>query len=688
MSSPAEEIAADYRAALEDLFTNTAAQIGTLTAVAKDNIEHAQAISAALTAHIKKAPPARKLPALYVLDSLLKNIRSPYTVYLASNLHETFMLAYSQVDPTVRPKMEVMLGTWRKPVIGSHDPEPVLPLSATQSIVDALTRFKAATAQRPSQAALRAPSIVQAQAVHYRNTPTPPHAFPYQQPPPIHYRQPTPTPQAQYQPQQYYQQPPQPTPTPHYPAYPPQNHTPVQQNFPQLPFPQQNGHLPVRPHVDVRKLHTDIDDLTTDAKIDCMTHPMDQSKTKKLETLQSLKALLDSGTLVDQDIREVRTTIDKEMEKRNAEKLAASHIRQAPTPQPPYQPPPQWQPPNIYQQQPQFPPVPTPQQYQPPAQAQPQQYQQPPTQALPSFAGTNLADLLRHAQNKSAAQNVPTPVPPYAVPASSTPTLSNAQPAPANGVMSFLDQFRASGLLSKIPTPVPGPPPTVPYIQPMDDVPFTSVSIKIPRPHLVLKFIHEKPNQCSTCGRRFTSDDTGKAKKEKHLDWHFKTKTRSLEAEQRGQNRSWYVDEHEWIISKEYEDDLGMEDPAAATNGTTPANAVKKEVDYVRTPSDPAYRNAVCPIDQEPFKSEWSGEIQDFIWRDAVKVGDRYYHASCYKEAMKTKEVAPTVRAGTPLAGAGLGHKRTATPDSVLGKRKAEDDEPSSASKSRLKIEA
>lgn len=54
MSSPAEEIAADYRAALEDLFTNTAAQIGTLTAVAKDNIEHAQAISAALTAHIKK----------------------------------------------------------------------------------------------------------------------------------------------------------------------------------------------------------------------------------------------------------------------------------------------------------------------------------------------------------------------------------------------------------------------------------------------------------------------------------------------------------------------------------------------------------------------------------------------------------------------------------------------------------
>lgn len=274
-------------------------------------------------------------------------------------------------------------------------------------------------------------------------------------------------------------------------------------------------------------------------------------------------------------------------------------------------------------------------------------------------------------------------------PAVSTPTLSAAVPAPTNGTMSLLDQLRSSGILSKVATPLQGTTPPVVYAHPnVDEVPFTSVSIKIPRPHLILKFINEKPNQCSTCGRRFTSDDTGKAKKEKHLDWHFKTKIRSLEAEQRGQNRSWYVDEHEWIISKEYEDDLGLEDPAATTNGTAPANAVKKETDYVRTPSDPAYRNALCPIDQEPFKSEWSGEIQDFIWRDAVKVGDRYYHASCYKEAMKSKDVAPAVRTGTPLAAAGMGHRRTATPDSILGKRKAEDDEPSSASKPRLKLEA
>jgi len=693
MSIQPDEVAAKYQDALEDLVTNDRYQIMVLTAIAQENIEQAEAIARILTAHIKKvstspvgfdllltlfeAPPTRKLPALYVLDSLVKNIGTPYTVYFGANLHETFMFAYSQVDQAVRPKLEVMLNTWRKPIPGSQQTHPVFPLEATQSIFDTLARYKGGTAQRSSQTAVRPQSVVQAQAVQYRATPPPQASTSYQQPL-IQFQPPVPTPQPQFQ-SQYYQQPPQATPTPQYPAYPPQQQTLVLQQFPSFSFPHENEHLPVRPSIDVRKLHVDIDDLTTDAKIDCMTHPMDQAKTKKLETLQSLKAFLDSGSLGDQDLRDVRDTITREMEKRNAEKLAAQHIHQAPIPQPPYEPLPQWQPPNPYQQQQQWPPsVPQPL----------PQYQQPSSQT-PSFLGrANLADLLRHAQNKSTALNTPTTVPPYAVPAASTPTISAAVPAVGNGMLSMLDQLRSSGALSKVSTPLQGTTPPVPSAQLVDQVPFTSSSIKIPRPHLVLKFVNEKPNQCSTCGRRFTSDDAGRTTKEKHLDWHFKTKTRSLEAEQRGQNRSWYVDEHEWIVSKEYEDDVGLEDPAVATNGSSAPNAVKKEIDYVRTPSDPAYRNAVCPIDQESFKSEWSGEIQDFIWRDAVKIGDRYYHASCYKEAMKSKEVAQPARTGTPLPSAGLSHRRTATPDSVLGKRKAEDDEPNSATKSRLKMEA
>lgn len=44
------------------------------------------------------------------------------------------------------------------------------------------------------------------------------------------------------------------------------------------------------------------------------------------------------------------------------------------------------------------------------------------------------------------------------------------------------------------------------------------------------------------------------------------------------------------------------------------------------------------------------------MWRDAVKIQNRVYHASCHAEIKKDG-------ASTPL--------RTGTPDSVLGKRKA-----------------
>jgi len=173
------------------------------------------------------------------------------------------------------------------------------------------------------------------------------------------------------------------------------------------------------------------------------------------------------------------------------------------------------------------------------------------------------------------------------------------------------------------------------------------------------------------------SDETGKEKKARHLDWHFKTKARMLEAEKRGQNRSWYVDEREWIASKEYEDDAG---PVDASGGVATTVTKQKVPDFVRAPTDPVLRSLPCPIDQEPFKSEWSEEVQDFIWKDAVLVGNRIYHLSCYNEVTKGREKAQGV--GTPVGGIG----RTATPDSILGKRKA-GEEPSSI-KSRIKLES
>jgi len=53
MSIPSAEVAADFRDALQDLKQNSRPEISNLTIIAKENTEHAQAISHELESHIK-----------------------------------------------------------------------------------------------------------------------------------------------------------------------------------------------------------------------------------------------------------------------------------------------------------------------------------------------------------------------------------------------------------------------------------------------------------------------------------------------------------------------------------------------------------------------------------------------------------------------------------------------------------
>lgn len=51
---PSDEVAEDYKSSLEDLVDNSRLVINNLTVIAKENIEHASAISRALEDHIRK----------------------------------------------------------------------------------------------------------------------------------------------------------------------------------------------------------------------------------------------------------------------------------------------------------------------------------------------------------------------------------------------------------------------------------------------------------------------------------------------------------------------------------------------------------------------------------------------------------------------------------------------------------
>ena len=135
----------------------------------------------------------------------------------------------------------------------------------------------------------------------------------------------------------------------------------------------------------------------------------------------------------------------------------------------------------------------------------------------------------------------------------------------------------------------------------------------------------------------------------------------------RGQSRSWYVDEMEWIKSRDDPEDIASDASAADSNSLLTggkANAMDPKTKYIPVPSDQTIANLPCPICQEKFDTVWNDEAQDFVWMDAVRVGGRVYHASCHSEVWREEG------ARTPVGAGG----RTGTPDSVLGKRKAEND--------------
>ncbi|OJJ44181.1 hypothetical protein ASPZODRAFT_72366 [Penicilliopsis zonata CBS 506.65] len=635
-----DEVAEDYKNSLEDLTSNDRFQISNLTVIAKENTEHAMAISRVLENHIRTTPPAQKLPALYVVDSIVKNVGTPYTLFLGRNMYQTFMNAYTLVDSQTRKKLDEMLKTWKESVPGSLDTKPVFPPEITRGIESALIKARTAALQQQqarSQQDLLGRGRGTGTPTGWTNSPTPQTA-------------------------------------PRHPQ-------------PNVPRPNNNGHgydaariPPQTQHnshqdVDLAALNRDIDSLIATARSDFANNPLDNSVQQRLKALLDLQGILQRQELTQEQLRLVRDQV--------------SALAPAPKPVPAI--PQASMAANI-------PPVSTTPVSNILAQQLPQAFQQ-------LLNPGTLGELLKVT---AARQQQPTPPPQnpllYPKVTANMNTPPPAVPTPAENPL--IAALKARGLLPATPVPtasnplMPSVPSAFPFIVPGQvrytppistphainaseiklGVQMNTVSIKIPQPTLIISLYEARSNRCGTCGRRFLTTEEDKEKKARHLDWHFKTNQRMAEAAKRAQNRSWYVDERDWIKSREFGDDLEIpESDAQGESGAGSGSAAAKKSlpkQWIRAPNDAALRNTPCPICQEKFESTWSEDVQDWIWQDAIKVGNRVYHASCYAEV--TKDGPAPARGSTPLG-------RTGTPDSVLGKRKAEDND--SPSHVRIKTE-
>ncbi|KAK8200643.1 mRNA 3' end processing factor [Zalaria obscura] len=673
---PSDEVALDFQDALQDLQINNRFEISNLTIIAKENTEHAQAISRALEKHIKTTSPNRKLPALYVLDSIVKNVGSPYTVYLGKNLYSTFMDAYTLVDSATRKNMEGMLKTWKEPVPGSHDTRPVFAPDVTRAIENALIKARTVFVQQQQQSKAQRPpfGLPPRPGSAYRNTPTPPQNAslfppPGQQPYQNGYRSQQPTPLQ-------------------YPSHP------GTQPTPDLVASLLASINPQDPSRDASNLNQDIDNLIVRMQSRFAQNPWDQDLQVKLKALLDLQNIVRTQQLSPQAMNAIKAQLAQ-----LSAGLAPAVAAQASLPTSAWQPPP----------------TPVPQPYQPPAQSVPPPSTQP-AGPMPAIDTNMLAQLL--ASTAPGQQKPSTPQLHAALPAlqnlapatqSPKPAAAAPAPAPAPSGNALLDALRAAGIV-QASSSTPQPPPAAPPAPPLDllaqlkslgtlplpltntpphphppppgaghpipppllRVPRTQASLSQPSTHFLPSLYAAQPNQCSSCGRRFGATDEGRERKARHLDWHFRVNQRIAEAVVRGMGRSWYLDEMEWIrlpvsdssdSAAEEGGDEGGEVGVAGTGKGKGEGGLGKQRKWIPAPAA-GTTNAACPICQERFEAVWEEEAQEWVWMDAVRVGGRVFHSSCHDEVARASGALAAMVPGT--------RSRSATPDTALGKRKAE----------------
>ncbi|KAF6821283.1 mRNA cleavage factor complex component pcf11 [Colletotrichum sojae] len=668
----ATEVAEDYRQALEDLTTNVRFEISNLTMIAREQTEHAQVIAEVLQKHILRAPPHKKLPALYVLDSIVKNVGTPYTLFFGAKLFTTFMEAYAAVDGQVRRKMDEMLRTWKEPVPGSLDKRPVFPAEVTQPIESALmkARTSALQAQQQQGHGRGRPGAP------YRETPTPPGVRPGLNQPTGPYGQPP------------LQQPngnrPPSAPLPHHPQMAP--YAPSPASYSAQPPPAASGPYhppPQMPHaaglagppaggISRDSLGQDIQKLIDSSKLEFAQNPHDHSIQQRLKALLDVQSLLQHQNLPQDQLVLIKNQVADLAVK--VRPFSAQGSAPAATPVP-HHPPPAAAAPVV--------PSPGPSSQQA-------------SVTLDSLFGQGALSALLQRQSATPQAPAPAPTPPYAHMAIRSPPPQRAEPQrqpsapPATDPMALLAGLRQAGLLSgatrtatstppapipaMAPTPAaaPAPPPGMPMLSHgllPPNIASLLAGMKRPppagvdvngldatalkqqcQPHSISSLFEHLGPQCTQCGRRFKTDEEGRKKKMAHMDWHFKAHQRLAEAEKRGQHRSWYVDNNDWLKSREA---IDVDHVSSADNSSSSPGRERKEAKprYIPVPDASSGINSVCPICQEKFENKWLDTAQEWVWLDTTLVGNRAYHYSCHAEAT---------------------HARESTPEPVLGKRKAE----------------
>lgn len=117
--------------------------------------------------------------------------------------------------------------------------------------------------------------------------------------------------------------------------------------------------------------------------------------------------------------------------------------------------------------------------------------------------------------------------------------------------------------------------------------------------------------QCGSCGIRFPVEE--KIEIEKHLNLHFK----ECQREKIIISRSWYCSANNWVNKA--------------------VTCIKKETKHPKssTPNCTARSNEhskICDMCNDPFEMFFDNEADEWLFRNAIRVGETVYHPICYDD--------------------------------------------------------
>ncbi|KAI9286316.1 hypothetical protein BC943DRAFT_342727 [Umbelopsis sp. AD052] len=121
----------EYKRILQDLTFNCKPIITNLTILAQENKQGATLIVREIEQKIRANASNQKLPVIYLVDSICKNVGEPYIQLFARNIASLFLESYTRAEVSTRRSFERLLQTWKN---GMPDGRPVFSRSVLEPV--------------------------------------------------------------------------------------------------------------------------------------------------------------------------------------------------------------------------------------------------------------------------------------------------------------------------------------------------------------------------------------------------------------------------------------------------------------------------------------------------------------------------------------------------------------------------